>query len=86
MQTVVERIRVVAPSVRPFFEALLRQLSDRNTHQKAVLASVIRAGSWWNFDVYYAIGSGAAEDANLRTHQAINSLRVALTNFAEKVL
>jgi hypothetical protein len=58
LQSVVERIRTLAPSVRPFFEALLRQLSDRNTHQKSVLASVTRAGLWWNFDVYYAVGSG----------------------------
>jgi hypothetical protein len=82
LQTVVERIRTLTPTVWPFFEALLRQLSDRTTHQRSVLASVTRSGSWWNFDVYYAIGSGAAEDANLRTREAIDSVRIALNNFA----
>jgi hypothetical protein len=83
LQSVVDNIRTLAPSVRPFFDALLRQLSDRYTHQKSVLASVVRAGSWWNFDVYYALGSGATEDANLRTREAISSIRVALKNFAQ---
>jgi transcriptional regulator with XRE-family HTH domain len=82
LQSVVESIKILAPSVRPFFDALLRQLGDRYTHQKSVLASVVRAGSWWNFDVYHALGSGAAEDANLRTSKAIDSIRIALNNFA----
>ncbi len=83
LQSVVEAIKTLPPPVRPFFDALLRQLDDRHTHQRSVLASVVRAGSWWNFDVYYAIGSGAAEDANLRTREAINSIRTALDNFAK---
>jgi transcriptional regulator with XRE-family HTH domain len=83
LQSIVERIRPLAPQVRPFFEALLRQLSDRYTHQKSVLASVTRSGSWWNFDVYYALGSGAVEDANLRTREAVDSLRISLKNFAQ---
>jgi transcriptional regulator with XRE-family HTH domain len=81
LQTVVDRIRALGPSVRPFFAALLRQLTERSTHQRSVLASVSRAGSWWNFDIYYAIGSGAAEDANLRTREAVESIRVTLKNF-----
>jgi transcriptional regulator with XRE-family HTH domain len=83
LQSVVETMKTLSPSVRPFFDSLLRQLSDRHSHQRSVLASVIRAGSWWNFDMYYALGSGAAEDAHLRTREAINSIRTALGNFAK---
>jgi hypothetical protein len=83
LQSVVEQIRTLGPSARPFFEALLRQLTERVPYQKSVLASVTRAGSWWNFDVYYAIGSGAAEDANLRSREAITKVRVGLRNLAE---
>ena len=79
----IEQIRILGPSVRPFFEALLRQITDRSTHQKSLLASVTRGGSWWNFDVYYALGSGAAEDANLRTREAFQKIRIALTNLAD---
>jgi transcriptional regulator with XRE-family HTH domain len=82
LQTVVDRVKMLSPPVRPFFEALLRQLIERSTHQKSVLASVTRAGSWWNFDVYYAIGTGAAEDANLRTREAMEEIRIALKNLA----
>ena len=57
-----------------FGPAVLRRASAADcgsrTHQKSLLASVARAGSWWNFDVYYAVGTGAAEDANLRAHEA----------------
>jgi transcriptional regulator with XRE-family HTH domain len=82
LQTVVEQIRTLGPSVRPFFEALLRQISDRATHQKSLLASVTRAGSWWNFDVYHALGSGAAEDANLRAQEAFQRISIDLQNLA----
>lgn len=64
------------------FEALLRQLSQRTTHQRSVLASVSRAGAWWNFDIYYAIGSGSAEDANLRSREATDRIRIAIKNLA----
>lgn len=80
LETVLDQIRDLAPSVRPFFEALLRQVVDRGTHQKSLLASVSRAGSWWNFDVYHALGSGAAEDANLRAREAYDQIRIALKN------
>ncbi|MFN3351753.1 helix-turn-helix domain-containing protein [Pseudorhodoplanes sp.] len=80
LETVLDQIRDLAPSVRPFFEALLRQIVDRGTHQKSLLASVSRAGSWWNFDVYHALGSGAAEDANLRAREAYDQIRIALKN------
>jgi hypothetical protein len=83
LQSVVEQIRTLGPSVRPFFEALLRQLTQRVPYQKSVLASVTRAGSWWNFDVYYAVGSGAAEDANLRSREAMGKIRIGLRNLAE---
>ena len=83
LQTVVEQIRTLGPSVRPFFEALLRQIADRATHQRSLLASVSRAGSWWNFDVYHALGSGAAEDANLRAHEAVQRILIDLRNLAE---
>jgi transcriptional regulator with XRE-family HTH domain len=82
LHTIVERIRTLGPSVRPFFEALLRQIAERTTHQKSVLASVTRSGSWWNFDIYHALGSGAAEDANLRAREAIEEIRVTLKTFA----
>ena len=83
IQTVVEQFRVLAPSVRPFFDALLRQIVQRSTHPRSLLASVSRAGSWWNFDVYHTLGAGAAEDANLRTKEAAQAIRVSLKNFAE---
>ncbi len=83
LQTVVEQIRTLGPSVRPFFEALLRQIADRATHQRSLLASVTRAGSWWNFDVYHALGSGAAEDANLRAQQAVQRILIDLRNLAD---
>jgi transcriptional regulator with XRE-family HTH domain len=83
LEAVVEQIRTLGPSVRPFFDALLRQITNRATHQKSLLASVTRAGSWWNFDVYHAIGSGAAEDANLRTRGAFQRVRIALINLAD---
>jgi len=83
LQTVVEQIRTLGPSVRPFFDALLRQIADRATHQKSLLASVTRAGSWWNFDVYHALGSGAAEDANLRAQEAVQRILIDLRNLAE---
>jgi hypothetical protein len=82
LQTVVEQIRTLGPSVRPFFDALLRQITDRATHQKSLLASVTRAGSWWNFDVYHALGSGAAEDANLRAQEAMQRILIDLKNLA----
>jgi transcriptional regulator with XRE-family HTH domain len=82
LQTVVEQIRTLGPSVRPFFDALLRQIADRATHQKSLLASVTRAGSWWNFDVYHALGSGAAEDANLRAQEAVQRILIDLKNLA----
>jgi transcriptional regulator with XRE-family HTH domain len=82
LQTVVEQIRTLGPSVRPFFEGLLRQISDRATHQKSLLASVTRAGSWWNFDVYHALGTGAAEDANLRAQEAVQRILIDLKNLA----
>jgi transcriptional regulator with XRE-family HTH domain len=82
LETVVEQIKILGPSVRPFFHALLRQITDRATHQKSLLASVARQGSWWNFDVYHALGSGAAEDANLRARESFQRIRIALTNLA----
>jgi len=82
LQTVVQQIRALGPSVRPFFDALLRQIADRATHQKSLLASVMRAGSWWNFDVYHALGTGAAEDANLRAHEAVQRILIDLKNIA----
>ena len=83
LEAVVEQIRTLGPSVRPFFDALLRQIMNCATHQKSLLASVTRAGSWWNFDVYHAIGSGAAEDANLRAREAFQRIRIALINLAD---
>jgi hypothetical protein len=49
LQTVVEQIRTLGASVRPFFDALLRQIADRATHQKSLvrfghLAIVISPG------------------------------------------
>jgi hypothetical protein len=82
LQTVVEQVRTLGPSVRLFFDALLRQIADRATHQKSLLASVTRAGSWWNFDVYHALGTGAAEDANLRAHEAVQRILIDLKNIA----
>ncbi len=82
LQTVVDQIRTLGPSVRPLFDALLRQIVDRATHQKSLLASVTRAGSWWNFDVYHALGTGAAEDANLRAHEAMQRILIDLKNLA----
>jgi hypothetical protein len=82
LQTVVEQIRTLGPSVRPFSEALLRQIAHRATHQKSLLASVTRAGSWWNFDVYHALGTGAAEDANLRAQEAVQRIVIDLKNLA----
>jgi hypothetical protein len=83
LQSVVEQIRTLGPPARPFFDALLRQLTQRVPHQKSVLASVTRAGSWWNFDVYHAIASGAAEDANLRSREAMRKIRIGLNNLAQ---
>jgi hypothetical protein len=47
-----------------------------------VRASVARAGSWWNFDVYHALGTVAAEDANLRAHEAVQRILIDLKNLA----
>jgi hypothetical protein len=44
---------------------------------------VIRAGSWWNFDVYHALGTVAAEDANLRAHEAVQRILIDLKNLAD---
>jgi hypothetical protein len=83
LQSIVEQIRMLGPPARPFFDALLHQVTQRVTHQRSLLASVTRAGSWWNFDMYYAIGSGAAEDANLRSREAMAKLRIGLSNLAD---
>jgi hypothetical protein len=82
IRTIVDNSRELPPSVRPFFDALLRQITASSTHARSLLASVARAGSWWNFDFYHAIGAGAAEDANLRARDSIAALRIALKNFA----
>ena len=40
------------------------------------------ADNWWNFDIYYAIGSGSAEDGNLRSREATDRIRIAIKNLA----
>jgi hypothetical protein len=44
---------------------------------------VTRAASRWNFDVDHAFGTCAAEDANLRAHEAIQRVLIDLRNLGD---
>jgi transcriptional regulator with XRE-family HTH domain len=57
--------------IRPAYDLLLREIQTR--HARTVWASTRRSGSYWNFDVYFYLGSGAVTDAQLRSKQAIES-------------
>ncbi|HVB79583.1 MAG TPA: hypothetical protein VNE82_06480 [Candidatus Binataceae bacterium] len=51
--------------IRHCQQSLLDQMS--RTHARTLWASMRRAGSWPNFDVYFWLGTGASQDAMLRS-------------------
>lgn len=58
---------------RPVYDVLLKALP--NTHHASIWATTRRAGTWYNFDVYHYLGSGAAEDALSRAKGPLGELR-----------
>ena len=64
--------------VRHCQDSLLDQLSK--THVRTVWASMRRSGSWPNFDVFFWLGVGAAQDAKLRTQESVSALLGLIEN------
>ena len=46
-----------------------------NTHYASIWATTRRAGTWYNFDVYHSLGSGAATDALSRAQDPLRELQ-----------
>jgi transcriptional regulator with XRE-family HTH domain len=65
-------------TIRRCQEALLDQLS--RTHPRTLWASMRRAGSWPNFDVYLWLGVGAEQDAHLRSLPSVKALMGLIDN------
>jgi transcriptional regulator with XRE-family HTH domain len=64
---VVERFRILRPTVRPAHQNLVAEA--KKTHQSSIAASVNRRGEWENFQATHILGIGVRVDANLRTRE-----------------
>jgi transcriptional regulator with XRE-family HTH domain len=80
METVNDDLRVfakrhgrLADRGRPIQMRLISSIQQR--HPRTVWAATRRAGSFWNFDVYQAIGDGAAAEAKRRSQGIMAGLR-----------
>lgn len=52
----------------------------RTLNARTIWATTRRSGSWYNLDVFFYLGRGAAADAILRTRSALHGLEVLVSN------
>ena len=79
-ETVNDKLRRFATRHRGISEEhqLIHQLlliAIEYTHPASIWATTRRAGTWYNFDVYHYLGSGAVNNTRLRVRDAIQELR-----------
>lgn len=84
-QDVVRRLRILrgqhtnlSDRLNPAHNLLVNLLQSQ--HASTIWATTRRQGGWYNFNVYYALGSGAAREAKRRTNAAFSELNGLVQN------